>query len=1136
VKKLPHLLITELVVDSEKNEETNLDLFNFIEIYNNTDRPIHVNDIHIRLRSPSRPHSDKVCRPIADTDVRIPPGKPMVFWLTNEANDTKSVNEFNSKYGCNLTENETIVRLAAKGVKKIGAKLRAMVVATHSDYEIAVAQFNANSYDVYMEKSMIYRYPEDSGNLMVLTRTKEAPTPGKVEPDQIPAALIPLEDIPVIRNLTSTTELTPIENLEIIASIDNDVLVKQFELFFKNDSQDPYTKINVKAGEDGKLFRYTVEPYHFFGSRSFSYYFVATDGGEETRSEIYDVNIQREAKEMRLNRKDQDVISGIAFIKAAANDGNSTIAPDSIRMLIDGVEQDGVIRCLDNQAYFAFEAIGVDKTCKNSVMLGDDLFEINDYWRDGFAPNTVIVPVDPDQLLRNEYTLTIHSGSRVRALETRPHAEGDEFAVRNVRLYLATGSIVRPVQSADPIEEVHVGGWNEEGQQAAASFTFEIPSEQLTAGAWEWDTSALPDGEHRITVAADGIEEISATVAVDNSGPVITTNIEEGKEYRGNLMIQATAADEGAGVDEITATLNQTAITVPYTISSNELGAGTHQLCITARDRLGNQTEVNCSFRVALPKAPSLLYPEEGELTEANPSLQAMVEDPGDTELKVTFFQGYNYTAANKDHVKVYRNATDVEPPDVEIPAGESRLTEKELAVISSTDDQAVTIDSEQFPYMRFEVLLNEPYENNAVIELFWKGRTVPGRRVTMYAWNHSEKRWAPLNSHVAQDEGVFALTGKVGVSDYVSGSVKEHRLNVLVQDLVQADPTYDFTIVLVPDTQMYSMSDPSTFDEQMNWIVRNAESMNIPYVVHVGDLVDLGGVDYQWVNADRSMRILDEAGMPHGVLPGNHDVNFVDLDFTNYWKYFGAHRFEGRKYYGESFKNNTGHYDLISVCGIDFVFVYMGWTDNWNMQDDEVEWVNRVLAEHRNRHAILVVHDYMNGRGERFAKADDIYEKVVLPNPHIQMVLSGHSHGSALLVDKVDDDGDGIPERTVNQMCGTKGVKSGYMTLLHFDKANNKVYCKAYSPTLNHYNGNFEWTLDMDLVPQVKRVATQYFAAKIYAERSIRTELNCSNGSTVSAGWEGLEPGQQYCWYVRTEDSQGGVSISELRKFTVKE
>jgi hypothetical protein len=263
--------------------------------------------------------------------------------------------------------------------------------------------------------------------------------------------------------------------------------------------------------------------------------------------------------------------------------------------------------------------------------------------------------------------------------------------------------------------------------------------------------------------------------------------------------------------------------------------------------------------------------------------------------------------------------------------------------------------------------------------------------------------------------------------------------------------------------------------------------------------------------------------------------VDIVDMDFTNYWKYFGAHRFEGQKHYGASFKNNTGHYDLISVCGIDFIFVYMGFTDKWDIQDDEVEWVNGILAEHRNRHAVLVVHDYISGAGIRFPKGDEIFQKIVVPNPHVQLVLSGHSHGSGLVVDKVDDDGDGLPERTVSQMCGTKGVKSGYLTLLHFDKARNKVHCKVYSPTLDKYNDDLEWTLDMNLSPQVKRVATQYFEARVYAERSIHAAQKCSSGSMVNATWEGLEPGQQYSWYVRAENSQGGASVSGLRSFTVK-
>ncbi len=41
---------------------------------------------------------------------------------------------------------------------------------------------------------------------------------------------------------------------------------------------------------------------------------------------------------------------------------------------------------------------------------------------------------------------------------------------------------------------------------------------------------------------------------------------------------------------------------------------------------------------------------------------------------------------------------------------------------------------------------------------------------------------------------------------------------------------------------------------------------------------------------------------------------------YGNYWKYFGEDRFADKSYYGGSYKNNLGHYDLLTENGQDFI------------------------------------------------------------------------------------------------------------------------------------------------------------------------------------------------------------------------
>lgn len=99
----------------------------------------------------------------------------------------------------------------------------------------------------------------------------------------------------------------------------------------------------------------------------------------------------------------------------------------------------------------------------------------------------------------------------------------------------------------------------------------------------------------------------------------------------------------------------------------------------------------------------------------------------------------------------------------------------------------------------------------------------------------------------------------------------------------------------------------------------------------HTGDIVNRTFEENQWKLADHYMRILDGNKIPYGVLAGNHDVGqgyILDFDYSYYEQYFGEDRFINKPYYGGSYKNNRGHYDLISEGGNDYLMLYMGWGD----------------------------------------------------------------------------------------------------------------------------------------------------------------------------------------------------------------
>ena len=70
------------------------------------------------------------------------------------------------------------------------------------------------------------------------------------------------------------------------------------------------------------------------------------------------------------------------------------------------------------------------------------------------------------------------------------------------------------------------------------------------------------------------------------------------------------------------------------------------------------------------------------------------------------------------------------------------------------------------------------------------------------------------------------------------------------------------FTVAFLGDTQNYSTSDPTIFNQVTQWLVDNKASRNIQFVVQDGDIVNNGNSTTEWNNARAAMETLD------GVVP----------------------------------------------------------------------------------------------------------------------------------------------------------------------------------------------------------------------------------------------------------------------------
>ncbi len=317
---------------------------------------------------------------------------------------------------------------------------------------------------------------------------------------------------------------------------------------------------------------------------------------------------------------------------------------------------------------------------------------------------------------------------------------------------------------------------------------------------------------------------------------------------------------------------------------------------------------------------------------------------------------------------------------------------------------------------------------------------------------------------------------------------------------------TGEFSIVVLPDTQYYSQSYPNIFTSQTQWVKDNVSSENIVFVCHEGDMVQTAGDTNQWDNAKASMSILDGV-VPYGVLPGNHD-----LPTTNYNLYFPYGQYENETWYGGHYATtNDNNYQLISASGVDLIMVNLGYNPGSNV----ITWADGVLTAHADRIAIITTHAYIDTDGTRLSEGTAIWNNLVVPHENVHLVLCGHRHDEYTRFDTTPD-GRTVPQLLADYQSRNNGG-DGWLRIMRFAPAEDKVYVQTYSPLLDIYetDGNSEFAID--------------FPMSGFTE--IATNTGVTNGNT-SVTWPNLLGGQDFEWFVEVTDNSGNKRSGPVWSF----
>lgn len=291
------------------------------------------------------------------------------------------------------------------------------------------------------------------------------------------------------------------------------------------------------------------------------------------------------------------------------------------------------------------------------------------------------------------------------------------------------------------------------------------------------------------------------------------------------------------------------------------------------------------------------------------------------------------------------------------------------------------------------------------------------------------------------------------------------------------------FTVVMLPDTQIYSWKDPSVFRAQTQWIVDNRVKENIVFVTHVGDIVEHGNRESEWVHADTAMDILDGL-LPYSVAIGNHDYDKENVlsprgTAHHYIRHFGAARYENRSWYGGSSTNELNHYQFFDGSGQRFLHIVL----EMETTNQAIEWAKDILSKFPNTPTIMTIHMYLgieDGRPKRWPKRllstqnpsgghnspEEIFQKLVSPFPNVLMVLNGHT-GEQTHQTSINAAGLPVFEMLANfQDRLGKGKMQGWLQLITFDFDKKEIRVRTFSPILNRFetdnDSQFRFSLDL--------------------------------------------------------------------------
>ncbi|MBZ2199687.1 lamin tail domain-containing protein [Ruania sp. N2-46] len=504
-----------------------------------------------------------------------------------------------------------------------------------------------------------------------------------------------------------------------------------------------------------------------------------------------------------------------------------------------------------------------------------------------------------------------------------------------------------------------------------------------------------------------------------------------------------------------------------------------------------------------------------------------------------------------------------------------------ESAVADGPAGLAVGDDRYGYPYQRYVLDVSDLAGD---LDVVWEGRSLERNELQLLAWDAVGGAWDLLDASQVGPDGAVTLHGALAgyaVDDVVHVAVQDGPRTAQTFDasvepnLAFQDPgLYDFSISHISDPQMLAEYERQRYTDMFSWVVANADARNIAYSAITGDMIqnwlfgtqdrERAGREFQ-ASSD-ILRLLEDAQIPHGVLPGNHD-NLWGLDQSLFNSYFGPERYADQPWWGDSLTetDNSFHYDTFEAAGTQFLVVNLGFT-----QDDAgYAWAEQVIAEHPDHNVVIASHEYFNDEGERTtrdgerwtSRGQEIWEQLVQPYENVFLVLAGH-HSGVVTHEVSVPRADGSTRTVVEMMANYQSFQTrdgnlanryrdvAMQRLLQFDVASQQMAVNTYSATLDLFNA---WSVDTypyrgenarftdaddEFITGVSIMypklveTTSLTATEPLQTLPAQTVPGEGGGLITTATLAGIAQGEGYAWIAEAVDATGAATRGPVTRF----